>query len=55
MPFRAGEELHEFYESVNRYELGDMNAARDLLTHALPALPVTRETSLYKAKILGMQ
>lgn len=54
MPFRSGEEMHEFYESVNRYELGDVSAARDLLTRALPALPVTRETSLYKAKILGM-
>jgi len=55
MPFRAGEEMHQFYESVNRYELGDVATARDLLTRALPALPVTRETSLYKAKILGMQ
>jgi outer membrane biosynthesis protein TonB len=55
MPFRAGEEIHQFYESVNRYELGDVAMARDLLTRALPALPVTRETSLYKAKILGMQ
>jgi len=54
MPFRSGEEIHQFYESVNRYELGDVAAARDLLTRALPALPVTRETSLYKAKILGM-
>jgi len=55
MPFRSGEELHQFYEAVNRYELGDVNAARDLMTRALPALPVTRETSLYKAKILGTQ
>lgn len=55
MPFRAGEELHQFYEAVNRYELGDITAARDLLTRALPALPVTRETSLYKAKILGKE
>jgi tetratricopeptide (TPR) repeat protein len=54
MPFRSGEEIHQFYESVNRYELGDVAAARELLTRALPALPVTRETSLYKAKILGM-
>jgi len=55
MPFRAGEELHQFYEAVNRYELGDIIAARDFLTRALPALPVTRETSLYKAKILGKE
>jgi hypothetical protein len=55
MPFRAGEELHQFYEAVNRYELGDLAAARDLMTRALPALPVTRETSLYKAKILGKE
>lgn len=55
MPFRAGEEMHQFYESVNRYELGDIATARDLLTRALPALPVTRETSLYKAKILGKE
>jgi outer membrane biosynthesis protein TonB len=55
MPFRAGEEIHQFYEAVNRYELGDITAARDLLTRALPALPVTRETSLYKAKILGKE
>lgn len=54
MPFRSGEEIHQFYESVNRYELGDVAGARELLTRALPALPVTRETSLYKAKILGM-
>jgi len=55
MPFRAGEELHQFYEAVNRYELGDLAGARDLLTRAVPALPVTRETSLYKAKILGKE
>ena len=55
MPFRAGEELHQFYEAVNRYELGDLAAARDLMTRALPALQVTRETSLYKAKILGKE
>ncbi len=55
MPFRSGEELHQFYEAVNKYELGDVNSARDLMTRALPALPVTRETSLYKAKILGTQ
>lgn len=55
MPFRTGEELHQFYEAVNRYELGDITTARDLLTRALPALPVTRETSLYKAKILGKE
>ena len=55
MPFRSGEDMHQFYEAVNRYELGELTAARDLLTRALPSLPVTRETSLYKAKILGMQ
>jgi hypothetical protein len=47
--------MHQFYESVNRYELGEIAMARDLLTRALPALPVTRETSLYKAKILGKE
>jgi hypothetical protein len=55
MPFRSGEEMHQFYEAVNRYELGDIAAARDLLTRAMSALPVTRETSLYRAKILGTQ
>jgi len=55
MPFRSGEEMHQFYEAVNRYELGDTATARDLFARALPSLPVTRETSLYKAKILGMQ
>src|SRR5213075_287350 len=55
MPFRSGEDMHQFYEAVNRYELGELTAARDLLTRSLPSLPVTRETSLYKAKILGMQ
>ena len=55
MPFRAGEEMHEFYEAVNHYELGDMTGARNLLNHVLPSLPVTRETSLYRSKILGMQ
>lgn len=55
MPFRSGEEMHQFYEAVNRYELGDAATARDLFARALPSLPVTRETSLYKAKILGMQ
>ena len=54
-PFRQGEEIHQFYEAVNRYELGDVDGARDLMTRALPALPVTRETSLYRTKILGMQ
>jgi hypothetical protein len=55
MPFRTGEEMHEFYEAVNFYELGQTAAARELLARALPSLPLTRETSLYKAKILGVQ
>ncbi|HJW95516.1 MAG TPA: hypothetical protein VJ901_18000 [Thermoanaerobaculia bacterium] len=55
MPFRSGEEMHQFYEAVNHYELGDLTAARDLLTRAMSALPVTRETSLYRSKILGLQ
>jgi hypothetical protein len=54
LPFRAGEEMHAFYEAVNRYEMGDLATARDLLQRAQASLPVTRETSLYKAKILGM-
>jgi hypothetical protein len=55
MPFRPGEEMHQFYEAVNRYELGDVAAARDLMMRVLPSLPLTRETSFYRAKILGMQ
>ncbi|HWW62707.1 MAG TPA: hypothetical protein VN181_15135 [Thermoanaerobaculia bacterium] len=50
-PFRAGDEMHMFYEAVNRYELGELNVARTLLKRALPALPASREVMLYRPKI----
>jgi len=50
-PFRAGDEMHMFYEAVNRYELGELNVARTLLKRALPALPASREVLLYRPKI----
>ena len=52
-PLQRGEEIHMFAEAVNRYELGDLNAARAFLQRALPALPETREIVLYRGKILG--
>ena len=52
-PLQRGEEIHMFAEAVNRYELGELNAARALLQRALPALPQTREIVLYRGKILG--
>jgi len=52
-PLLHGEELHIFNEAVNRYELGDIQMARELLQKALPAIPETREVILYRGKILG--
>jgi hypothetical protein len=53
LPLRKGEELHMFYEAVNRYELGERSVARTLLARALPGLAVTREIESYRAKING--
>lgn len=53
LPLRNGEELHMFYEAVNRYELGEVSVARSLLAKALPGLAVTREIELYRQKING--
>jgi hypothetical protein len=53
LPLRTGEELHMFYEAVNRYELGELNVARTLLAKALPGLAVTREIEQYRLKING--
>jgi hypothetical protein len=50
-PFQKGEELHMFTEAVNRYELGDLKTARELLARAVPALQLTREMAVYKSKI----
>ncbi|HET7434477.1 MAG TPA: hypothetical protein VFN10_07155 [Thermoanaerobaculia bacterium] len=50
-PFRAGEELHMFYEAVNRFELGELKVARTLLAKALPALERTREVEQYQTRI----
>ena len=52
-PLLKGEETHMFTEAVNRYELGDVAMARELLQRALPAIPETREVILYRGKILG--
>jgi tetratricopeptide (TPR) repeat protein len=52
-PLKRGEEAHYFYEAINRYELGEMNKARELLARALPYLPNTREVALYRGKIEG--
>ena len=50
-PLHAGEEVHMFYEAVNRYEMGDYAIARKLLARALPALPKTRDVELYRSRI----
>jgi hypothetical protein len=50
-PFQKGEELHMFTEAVNRYELGDLKTARELLARALPALELTRDVTFYKSRI----
>ncbi|MCU1245709.1 MAG: hypothetical protein JWN02_1619 [Acidobacteria bacterium] len=52
-PLQPGEEMHMFYEAVNRYERGDLATARELLTRAGSALPATREVSLYRTRILA--
>lgn len=52
-PLLKGEETHMFNEAVNRYELGDVQMARELLQKALPALPETPEVIRYRGKILG--
>ena len=52
-PLLHGEEIHMFNEAVNRYELGDIQMARELLQKALPSIPETREVILYRGKILG--
>jgi outer membrane biosynthesis protein TonB len=50
-PFQKGEELHMFTEAVNRYELGDLKTARELLARALPSLELTRDVTFYKSRI----
>lgn len=52
-PFREGEAMHMFRESVNRYELGERQAARELFLRAAPSLPQTKEVMLYRTKIEG--
>lgn len=48
---QAGEEVHMFNEAVNRYELGDYAAAKQLLARALPRLPQSRELTYYRGRI----
>lgn len=52
-PLKAGEESHMFYEAVNRYQLGDYDLARQLMTRAFPALPQTPAILAYRDRILG--
>jgi hypothetical protein len=54
-PLKAGEEAHMFYEAVNRYQLGDYDLARQLMTRAFPALPQTPAILAYRDRILGQQ
>jgi tetratricopeptide (TPR) repeat protein len=54
-PLKAGEETHMFYEAVNRYELGDYNLARQLITRAMPALPQTPAILAYRDRIVAQQ
>ena len=54
-PLHNGEEVHMFYEAVNRYEMGDYAIARKLLTRALPSLPRTRDVELYRGRIESTQ
>ncbi len=44
-----------FYEAVNRYQIGDYDLARQLMTLALPALPQTPAILAYRDRILGQQ
>jgi hypothetical protein len=50
-PLHAGEEVHMFYEAVNRYEMGDYTIAKKLLARALPYLPQSRDVELYRGRI----
>lgn len=50
-PLHAGEEVHMFYEAVNRYEMGDYAIAKKLLARALPYLPQSRDVDLYRGRI----
>jgi tetratricopeptide (TPR) repeat protein len=54
-PLKAGEEAHMFYEAVNRYQIGDYDLARQLMTRALPALPQTPAILAYRDRILAQQ
>jgi uncharacterized membrane-anchored protein len=54
-PLKAGEEAHMFYEAVNRYQIGDYDLARQLMTRALPALPQTPAILAYRDRIIGKQ
>lgn len=50
-PLKSGEEAHMLAEAINRYELGDIDAARTLLSHALAASPAGPELSMYRPLI----
>jgi tetratricopeptide (TPR) repeat protein len=52
-PLKHGEETHMLYEAENRYELGDLDTARQILSAALPFLPKSQEVELYRGKIQG--
>ncbi len=52
-PLKAGEEAHMFYEAVNRYQIGDYDLARQLMTRAMPALPQTPAILAYRDRILA--
>lgn len=52
-PLKAGEEPHMFYEAVNRYQIGDYDLARQLMTRAMPALPQTPAILAYRDRILA--
>ena len=54
-PLKAGEEIHMFYEAVNRYELGNYELARQLITRAMPALPQTPAILAYRDRIMAQQ
>lgn len=54
-PLKAGEESHMFYEAVNRYELGDFDLARQLITRAMPALPQTPAILAYRDRIMAQK
>jgi hypothetical protein len=54
-PLKPGEENHMFYEAVNRYQIGDYDLARQLMTRAMPALPQTPAILAYRDRILAQQ